>query len=145
MDSLRTDFRLALRILLKKPGYSAVAVIALAIGIGANTAVFSMVDALVLRPLAFEDLDRLSQSLLAFVQVSDLAGVPRELATDADRIFPGEGDFRLGPILDKLRGLRYEGWVSLELFNPTLWEAKPSQVAELGLTAMQRLFGQVGT
>src|SRR5262245_11556089 len=59
MDSLRTDFRLALRILLKKPGYSAVAVIALAIGIGANTAVFSMVDALVLRPLAFEDLDRL--------------------------------------------------------------------------------------
>src|SRR5215831_9639651 len=59
MDSLRTDFRLALRILLKKPGYSAVAVIALAIGIGANTAVFSMVDALVLRPLSFDDLDRL--------------------------------------------------------------------------------------
>jgi putative ABC transport system permease protein len=59
MDSLRTDFRLALRILLKKPVYSAVAIIALAIGIGANTAVFSMVDALVLRPLSFEDLDRL--------------------------------------------------------------------------------------
>ena len=61
------------------------------------------------------------------MQVCDLAGVPRELASDADRILPGEGDFDLGPIVRQLRAIGYDGWVSLELFNPTLWQVKPSQ------------------
>ena len=43
-----------------------------------------------------EDLDRLTAKNLAHVQLCDVAGVPRELMTDADRVFPGEGDFRLG-------------------------------------------------
>jgi 2-keto-myo-inositol isomerase len=94
-------------------------------------------------PSKFEDLDLLTRDRLAFVQVCDLAGVPRELATDADRVFPGEGDFRPGPIIDKLRALGYDGWVSLELFNPIIWQAKPSQVAELGLGAVQRLLGNI--
>lgn len=92
-------------------------------------------------PSKFDDLALLSRENLAFVQLSDLIGVPRELATDADRIFPGEGDFQLGPILGHLRGLGYDGWVSLELLNPTLWQVKPSQVAELGLAALQRAVG----
>ena len=92
-------------------------------------------------PSKLEDLDGLTRDNLAFVQVCDLAGVPRELATDADRVFPGEGDFRLGPIVDRLRAIGYDGWVSLELFNPTLWQVKASQVAELGLAAVQRLIG----
>jgi len=87
----------------------------------------------------FEDLALLTPRNLAFVQLSDLAGIPRELATDADRILPGDGDFQLAPILQRLRDLGYDGWVSLELMNPTLWKAKASQVAELGLAALQRL------
>ncbi len=87
----------------------------------------------------FDDLVLLTKENLAFVQVCDLAGVPRELATDADRILPGEGDFRLEPIMRHLRAIGYDGWVSLELLNPTLWQAKVSQVAELGLGAVQRL------
>lgn len=93
-------------------------------------------------PSKLEDLALLSPANLAFVQVSDLAGVPRELASDADRILPGEGDFYLDPIVEQLRRVGYEGWVSLELLNPTLWEAPPRQVLELGLGALQRLLGK---
>lgn len=90
-------------------------------------------------PSKFEDLDLLTPDTLAHVQVCDVAGVPRELATDADRVMPGDGDFRLEPIMHKLRGLGYPGWVSLELMNPVLWQVKAAQVAEVGLAALQRL------
>jgi 2-keto-myo-inositol isomerase len=90
-------------------------------------------------PSKFEDLALLSRDNLAFVQLCDLLGMPRELASDADRIFPGEGDFQLGPILQHLKAIGYDGWISLELMNPTMWQVKPSQVAELGMAALQRL------
>ncbi len=89
-----------------------------------------------------DDLDRLTASNLAHVQVCDVAGVPRELMTDGDRVFPGEGDFRLGPLVGRLRQIGYAGAVSLELMNPTVWTCKPSQVAELGLAAVTRLLGE---
>ncbi len=90
-------------------------------------------------PSKFEDLALLSPADLAFVQLCDVAGVPRELATDAYRVLPGEGDFRLGPIVDQLRRIGYDGWVSLELLNPTLWQVPAAQVADLGFTALQRV------
>ena len=90
-------------------------------------------------PSKFEDLDLLTPNNLAFVQVSDVSGVPRESMADADRVLPGDGDFRLRPIIDKLAGIGYDGYVSLELMNPVLWQLKPSQVAETGLAALQRL------
>jgi sugar phosphate isomerase/epimerase len=90
-------------------------------------------------PSKFEDLNLLTPANLAFVQVSDVAGVPRELATDADRILPGDGDFHLDPIIQHLRQIGYSGWISLELLNPTLWQVKASQLAELGMSAMRRL------
>ncbi len=93
-------------------------------------------------PSKFEDLALLSRDNLAFVQFSDVVGVPRELAGDADRILPGEGDFRLQPMVEQLRVIGYDGWVSLELFNPTLWQLKPAQVAELGLASLERLLRQ---
>jgi 2-keto-myo-inositol isomerase len=92
-------------------------------------------------PSKFEDLDLLTKENLAFVQLSDLAGVPRELATDADRILPGEGDFRLAPIIEHLCTIGYDGWVSVELMNPTIWKVKPSQVAELSMGALKRTLG----
>src|SRR5439155_2524110 len=80
-------------------------------------------------PSKFEDLRLLTPATLAFVQLSDLAGVPRELATDADRILPGDGDFQLEAIVDHFRVLGYEGYVSLEPMNPLLWNTKTSQMA----------------
>jgi sugar phosphate isomerase/epimerase len=89
-------------------------------------------------PSKHEDLALLTADNLFLVQVSDVAGVPRELATDSDRVLPGDGDFHLAPIVARLREIGYAGFVSLELFNPTLWQIKPAQVAEIGMASLRR-------
>jgi 4-hydroxyphenylpyruvate dioxygenase len=93
-------------------------------------------------PSKIEDMGLLTPANLAFVQLSDVAGVPRELATDGDRVLPGEGDFQLGPIVQQLRAIGYDGWVSLELMNPTLWQVNTASVAELGWSALRRMLGE---
>src|SRR6185436_7533873 len=65
MESILTDLRYGLRILLKQPGFTLVAVITLALGIGANTAIFSLVNSILLRPLPFREPDRVVRLLQA--------------------------------------------------------------------------------
>jgi sugar phosphate isomerase/epimerase len=93
-------------------------------------------------PSKFEDLTYLTRENLAWVQVCDLSGTPRELASDGDRILPGEGDFQIGPILDHIGRIGYDGYVSLEVLNPQLWKIPADRVADAGYQALNRVLAR---
>jgi 4-hydroxyphenylpyruvate dioxygenase len=92
-------------------------------------------------PSKLEDLGGLSPDNLFHVQFSDLPSMPRELATDAHRILPGDGDFQLQPIVDRWRAIGYGGCVSVELMNPHIWQVPAAQVVEVSITALRRVLG----
>jgi 2-keto-myo-inositol isomerase len=89
-----------------------------------------------------EDFGYLSNDNLFHVQLCDISGVPREFATDADRILPGDGDFQLDPLVARLREINYRGYVSVELMNPQIWRIAPRQFGEVGMTALRKILGQ---
>lgn len=93
-------------------------------------------------PSKFDDLALLTGENLFHVQASDVADRPRELATDADRILPGDGDFHMQPVFEHLRQIGYAGAVSLELLNPRFWQIPSRQIGEIGLTALRVALGQ---
>ncbi|HEY0299990.1 MAG TPA: hypothetical protein VGC36_01565, partial [Rhizomicrobium sp.] len=80
MRTLGLELRYSLRAIVKRPAMSAVVIVTLALGLGANVAVFAMVDALVLRPFTMRDIDRLT--LLSYTRADALDR--REAVSPAD-------------------------------------------------------------
>ncbi|HEX6835666.1 MAG TPA: ABC transporter permease, partial [Polyangia bacterium] len=91
METLWKDVRFALRMLRRTPGVAAAAVVALALGIGANTAIFSVVDGVLLRPLPYRDSQALvtlsglvpaleQRSALSYPEFKDILAQSRTLA-----------------------------------------------------------------
>lgn len=74
MESFLQDVRYALRIIRRSPGFSLIAIIALALGIGANCAIFSIVNGVVLKPLPYREPQQLVQLWMRFTGI----GIPKD-------------------------------------------------------------------
>jgi putative ABC transport system permease protein len=122
METLFKDIRYGFRLLLKKPGFSAVAALTLALGIGANTAIFSAVNAVLLRPLPYREPGRLVEiwetNLLKGWTDAPVAPANFYDWEQQNDVFEGMANYSPGPgnfaltgkdESERLRGLRTSG------------------------------------
>ncbi|HKF41096.1 MAG TPA: ABC transporter permease, partial [Candidatus Acidoferrum sp.] len=122
MQTLWLDLRHGLRMLAKSPGFAIVAVLTLALGIGANTAIFSVVNAVLLRPLAYKD----SPSLLHIWGKFEGEGIPQNWLSEPE----------YWDLLDHNESFSQIGAYALgDSANLTRLDAPPVRVSEVDATA----------
>ena len=85
-----------------------------------------------------ESIARLTPDRIAISHFNDAPAEPTpSTQRDPDRVMPGDGAIDLKRYCDLLRQIQYNGFLSLELFRPSLWEQDPLEVAKIGLEKMQ--------
>ena len=87
----------------------------------------------------FHGLKLLGAAAIGIFHVNDYPKLERAKIADADRVYPGDGIAPLADILATLRGMSYQGFVSLELFNSSYWKQDPLEVAKTGLVKLKAL------
>ncbi|HET9528798.1 MAG TPA: ABC transporter permease [Blastocatellia bacterium] len=120
MNTLWQDLRYGVRLLVKQPGFTLIAVITLALGIGANTAIFSLVNAVLLRPIPFPE----SEQLVTVWEDASVIGFPRGEAAPANYV-----DWKAQQsVFEDLAAL---SWQSLALTS----DGEPERVSAYGVTS----------
>ncbi|MGE0454388.1 MAG: ABC transporter permease [Vicinamibacteria bacterium] len=102
LENLRRDLRLAFRIFVQSPGFALAAVAALTLGIGVNTAIFSVVNAVLLRPLPFPEADRLVYFMSTSQRGASTAASPAKFAhfRQQDAVIEQVAAFNAGTVND---------------------------------------------
>ncbi len=77
---------------------------------------------------------------LWLVHFNDCIKKPLDKLTDADRVWPGSGFFDLNGFVAGLKKIGYDGYVSLELFNPAIWREDPASAMKTGFAAVKKYF-----
>ncbi|HEV2340870.1 MAG TPA: ABC transporter permease [Candidatus Acidoferrales bacterium] len=142
VESLAQDLRFGLRMLRKSPGFTAVAVLTLALGIGANTAMFSIVDGVLLKPLAYSQPDQLV-SLRVKASNGDEIGVSypnfldwqisNKTFSSIAAYFPDDFTLSLGDKPERLHGERVSSsFFSLLSVQPLLGRVYTANEDQLG-------------
>jgi predicted permease len=131
MRTLFADLRYGLRLLRQSPSFAAIAIVALALGIGANTAIFSTLDAVVLRPLPYHDPDRV---VMVFEDSSHI-GFPNNTPAPANYF-----DWKAqNHVFTDLAAAKYRG---MSVTNITPGDGTPEQLKGMAVTA--NLFSVLG-
>jgi predicted permease len=99
METLLADVRHSFRVLIKSPGFTIVAVLALALGIGANTAIFSVIDRVLLAPLPFPDSERIMRVQRKFPNGNGSSiSIPKFMAWRKSRRFQSMAAYDFGSV-----------------------------------------------
>ena len=90
LEDAQRDFRFALRSLAKVPSFAVIAVLVIAVGIGANTAVFSVINTVLLKPLSYPD----PQSLVMLMNTGPQGSFPGANVPQIQHLAPADAHFR---------------------------------------------------
>src|SRR5215218_1854902 len=134
LADLLHDLRYAARLQRKNPGFTIVAVIALALGIGANTAIFSVVNTILLRPLPYKDPERL---VMVWEDATRL-GYPRDTPAAANFV-----DWRdQNQVFEAMAALADQSFNLTGMGDPERLEGKRASASLFGLLGVEPLLGR---
>lgn len=87
---------------------------------------------------ALDSIEKVDREKLYILHINDALGLPKSDLQDAHRLYPGEGVIPLREIVSRLKEIRYDGPVSIEMFRPEYWAQPAEEVAQKGMEAIRK-------